>query len=146
MRRIEIKQYIAVPPSQVWPVVADHEGMPRWMPVREVVRRRSGSPEPNGVGAIRTIRGMGFVVEERVTGWKPGERLEYVLTEGAPLRDHTGELVLEPAEVGTLVGWYVRFRPLIPGTGLLIERLVRAGLARGLARLKQLIEASEPTF
>jgi uncharacterized protein YndB with AHSA1/START domain len=146
MRQIGIEQYIAAPPSQVWPVVADHEGITRWMPVREVVRRRSGSAEPNGVGAICTIRGMGFVVEERVTCWKPGERLEYVLTEGAPLRDHLGEMVLEPAEGGTLVGWYVRFRPLIPGTGFLIERLVRAGLARGLAHLKRLIEASEPTF
>jgi len=105
MRRIEIEQYIAAPPSQVWPLVADHEGMARWMPVREVVRRRSGSPEPNGVGAIRTVRGMGFVVEERVTGWKPGERLGYVLTAGAPLRDHIGEMILKPAEGGTLVGW-----------------------------------------
>jgi uncharacterized protein YndB with AHSA1/START domain len=145
MRRIELEQYIAAPPSRVWPVLSDHEAMPRWMSVREVVRRRSGSPEPNGVGAIRTIRGMGLVIEEQVTGWKLGERFEYVLTEGAPLRDHTGEMVLEPAEGGTLVRWCVRFRPLIPGTGALIERLVRAGLARGLVRLKGLIEVSEST-
>jgi uncharacterized protein YndB with AHSA1/START domain len=145
MRRIELEQYIAAPPSRVWPVLCDHEGMPRWMPVREVVRRRPGSPEPNGVGAVRTIRGMGLVVEEQITGWKAGERFEYVLTEGAPLRDYVGEMVLEPVENGTLVRWCVRFRPLIPGTGALIERLVRAGLARGLSRLKRLIEAGEST-
>ena len=145
MCRIELEQYIAVPPSRVWPVLSDHEAMPRWMPVREVVRRRSGFPEPNGVGAIRTIRGMGLVIEEQVTGWKSGERFEYVLTEGAPLSDHVGEMVLEPAEGGTLVRWCVQFRPLIPGTGAFIERLVRAGLARGLARLKRLIEVSEST-
>ena len=143
MRRIELEQYIAAPPSRVWPLLSDHEAMPRWMPVREVVRRRSGFPEPNGVGAIRTIRGMGLVIEEQVTGWKSGERFEYVLTEGAPLSDHVGEMILEAAEGGTLVRWCVRFRPLIPGTGAFIERLVRAGLARGLARLKRLIEVSE---
>jgi len=143
MRRIELEQYIEAPPGRVWPVLSDHEGMVRWMPVREVVRRRSGSPEPDGVGAIRTIRGMGLVIEEQVTGWKSGERFEYVLTEGAPLSDHVGEMILEAAEGGTLVRWCVRFRPLIPGTGAFIERLVRAGLARGLARLKRLIEVSE---
>ena len=143
MRRIELEQYIAAPPSRVWPVLSDHEGMPRWLPVREVVRRRSGSPEPNGVGAVRTIRGMGLVVEEQITGWKPEERFECMLTEGAPVRDHVAELILEPAEGGTLVRWCVRFRPLIPGTGVFLERIVRAGLALGLARLKQLIEVGE---
>jgi len=143
MRRIELEQYIAAPPSRIWPALSEHEAMPRWLPVREVVRRRAGSPEPNGVGAVRTIRGMGLVVEEQITGWKPGERFEYVLTEGAPLRDHVGEMVLEPAEGGTLVRWSVRFRPLIPGTGAFLERMVRAGLALGLVRLKRLIESVE---
>ena len=143
MRRIELEQYIAAPPSRIWPALSEHEAMPRWLPVREVVRRRAGSPEPNGVGAVRTIRGMGLVVEEQITGWKPGERFEYVLTEGAPLRDHVGEMVLEPAEGGTLVRWSVRFRPLIPGTGAFLERMVRAGLALGLVRLKRLIESGE---
>jgi hypothetical protein len=115
------------------------------MPVREVVRRRSGFPEPNGVGAVRTIRGLGLVIEEQITGWKSGERFEYVLTEGAPLRDHIAEMVLEPAEGGTVVRWCVRFRPLIPGTGAFIERLVRVGLAQGLVRLKRLIEIGEST-
>jgi uncharacterized protein YndB with AHSA1/START domain len=145
MRRIELEQYIAAPPWRVWPVLSEHEAMPRWLPVREVVRRRAGSPEPNGVGAVRTIRGMGLVVEEQITGWKPGERFEYVLTEGAPLRDHVGEMVLVPAEGGTLVRWSVRFRPLIPGTGAFLERMVRAGLVVGLERLKRMIETGEGT-
>ena len=145
MRRIELEQFIAAPPSRIWPILSDHEAMPRWMPVREVVRRRSGVPEPDGVGAIRTIRGMGLVIEEQITGWKPGERLEYILREGAPVRDHLGEMVLEPVGGGTLVRWCVRFRPLIPGTGALLQRLVRTGLAQGLGRLKRLIEAGEST-
>ena len=51
MRRIELKQHIAAPPARVWPALSDHEALPRWMPVREVVRRRSGAREPDGVGA-----------------------------------------------------------------------------------------------
>ena len=143
MRRIELKQYIAAPPSRVWSVLSDHEGLPRWMPVREVVRRRSGSPEPNGVGAIRTFRGMGLVVEEQITGWKPGERLEYVLTEGAPVRDYTGEMVLESTDGSTLVRWSVRFRPLIPGTGGLAGARGAGRSHPGLARLKRMIEGNE---
>ncbi len=141
MREIAIEQRIDAPRDRVWALLSDHEGMTRWMPVREVVRRHPGSPEPDGVGAVRTIRGMGMVIEERVTDWKPGERLGYTLTEGAPIRDHAGEVVLVPQDGGTLVRWRVRFRPLVPGTGWLIERALGTGLARGLRGLKALAEA-----
>lgn len=137
MERIEVERLIPAPRDKVWAILADHEGMRKWMPVREVVRRRPGSPDPNGVGAVRTIRGMGLVIEEQVTAFEPGERLEYVVTEGAPIRDHLGEVRLSPEAGGTRVRWTVRFRPVVPGTGWLLRAALKRGLEQGLGGLEK---------
>lgn len=140
MVRIEVSRRIAAPPDTVWAILSEHEGMKRWAPVREVVRRRAGAPDPNGEGAIRTIRGHGLVIDERITVFKPGERLEYAVIAGAPIRDHAGAVVLASDAGGTQVTWSVRFRPLIPGTGWLLGRVLRAGLERSLEGLSELAE------
>jgi len=132
MERIEVERLVPAPRDKVWAIVSDHEGMRKWMPVREVVRRRPGSPDPNGVGAVRTIRGMGLVLEERITAFEPDERLEYVLTEGAPIRDHVGEVRLSSEGEGTRVRWTVRFEPIVPGTGWLLRAALKRGLEQGL--------------
>lgn len=137
MRSIELEVHLAAAPRTIWALLADHERMPEWMPVREVVRRRAGAPDPNGVGAVRTIRGGGLVVEERITGWKPPERMEYTLVAGAPIRDHRGSIELSPEGGGTRLRWRVRFRPLVPGTGWIAERLLARSLRRGLAALRE---------
>jgi uncharacterized protein YndB with AHSA1/START domain len=139
---IEVSRSIAAPREKVWALLADHEGMKKWAPVREVIRRRPGAPEPDGVGAIRTVRAYGMVMDERITAFKPGERLEYTLVEGAPIRDHAGEIVLTPDGDGTRVVYRVRFRPLVPGTGWLLERILRAGLERLLDGLRRRAEAA----
>lgn len=137
MERIEVERLIPAPREKVWALLADHEGMRRWMPVREVVRRRPGAPDPNGVGAVRTIRGMGLVLEEQVTAFEPNERMEYVLTEGAPIRDHVGEVRLAQEGAGTRVRWTVQFRPVVPGTGWLLRAALKRGLEQGLEGLEK---------
>jgi uncharacterized protein YndB with AHSA1/START domain len=139
MTEIVVERSIAAPPQRVWDVLIDHEGMTRWLPVREVVRRRPGTTDPNGVGAVRTIRGMGLVLEERVTEAKAPERLSYELTGGAPLRDHRGDVTLTPEPGGTRVRWTVRFRPLVPGTGWLLALALKQNLARGLEGLAGIV-------
>jgi uncharacterized protein YndB with AHSA1/START domain len=141
MEQILVERLVPAPRERVWEILSDHEGMKKWLPVREVVRRRPGSPDPNGVGAVRTIRGMGLVIDEQITGFKPPERLEYVLTEGAPIRDHLGEVVLTEEPGGTRVRWSVRFRPAIPGTGTLLRFLLRRGIAQGLENLAKRVAA-----
>lgn len=142
MHRIELHRRIDAPPDQVWALVAHHEGMKKWAAVREVIRRRPGSVDPDGEGAVRTIRASGLVVDERITVFKPNERLEYELVEGAPVRDHAGEVVLAPDGAGTRVTWRVRFRARVPGTGWLLERMLRRGLSRSLDGLRRRAEES----
>jgi len=136
-REVELEAWLPAPPDAVWRLLADHEGMPRWLPVREVVRRRPGAPDPDGLGAVRTVKSGGLAFDEEIVEWKPGERLGYRLTGGAPLRDHRGVVRLAAEGEGTRIVWSVGFRPWIPGTGFLVEREVRRlleGGLRGLAR------------
>jgi hypothetical protein len=58
---------------------------------------------------------------------------------GIPVRECSAELQLEPAGAATRVTWQVRFRPLVPGTGWLIERLIRPRLADALVGLARRI-------
>ena len=141
MIHFEVSRSIAAPREKIWALLANHEGMKKWAPVREVIRRRPGAPNPDGVGAIRTVRAYGMAVDERITVFAPGERLEYTLVEGAPIRDHAAEIVLTPDGDGTRVVWSVHFRPLVPGTGWLLARMLRGGLERSLDGLRRRAEA-----
>lgn len=144
MVEIRIEKTIAVEPMRVWEVLADHEGMPKWINVREVIRRRPGVPDPNGVGAIRTLRGSGIVMEERITAFEPGQRMAYTVIKGAPGWDPRGEITLSPTPSGgTVVRWNVTVRPYIPGTGWLIYWFLRSTLEQGLQRLKERLEPAD---
>lgn len=136
--RVDREILVAAPRRRVWEILVDHEGMPRWFPAAEVIRRHPGSPDPDGVGAVRVVRLRGLALEERITAFKPEERLEYGLTAGAPLRDCRGEIVLTPAESRTRVRWTLSARASVPGSGWLLRRIVDRTLRDALVGLARL--------
>jgi uncharacterized protein YndB with AHSA1/START domain len=125
---IEIRAEIPAPPVAVWKVLEDHAGYAKWAGFHEVVVRQPGDPPPNGLGAIRVLRRSGVAIEEEIIGYEPPRRLEYALTAGLPVRDYRAEVVLEPAGLGTQLVWRARFRPLVPGTGGLLRRILARSL------------------
>ncbi len=135
MQQILIHQLVAASPDKVWAMLTDHSQFARWSGVKEVVLRQRGYPEADGVGAIRVIRDHGVAVEEEITAYEAPKRLAYRLISGAPIRDHSGELRLEPQADRTQVTWEVLFEPKIPGTGALIRWVVGRQLAQVLVRL-----------
>ena len=136
MQQIKIQAEVAAPVEAVWSVYTDHVGWARWAGPQEVVLRQKGDPPPNGLGAIRVIRARGIAVEEEITAFEPPKRMVYRLVGGIPVvRDHEGEVVFEPFGENTRVVWRVRFRPLIPGTGWLLETVLRPQLQSILDRL-----------
>lgn len=137
MDAVALERHVRAPAQRVFAVVSDHERMPEWFPAREVVRRRPGSPHPDGVGAVRVVRGSGLAVEEAVTAFEPGARLAWGLVAGAPLRRAHGDVRLWDAPGGTRVLWSVEFEASVPGTSWLARRVLARALARaldGLAR------------
>jgi uncharacterized protein YndB with AHSA1/START domain len=133
--QIEVRQHVAAPPARVFALYTDHVGWEKWAGVKEVVLRQKGDPPPNGLGAIRVIRARGMAIEEEVTAFQPPARMAYRLVAGAPVRDHEGVVTFEPDGGGTRVTWTVRFRPLVPGTGWLLRRVLEGGLRDVLDKL-----------
>ncbi len=119
----------------MWDLYTDHCGWEQWAGVKEVVLHQPGSPAPNGVGASRVLRSRGIAVEEEVIAFEPPRRMVYRVVAGAPIRNHQGEVRFSPSATGTRVEWTVRFDPLIPFTGALVARVIRAGLQDILKRL-----------
>jgi uncharacterized protein YndB with AHSA1/START domain len=135
MQRFEIERRMQAGPERVWALLADHRAWVRWSGAREVVLRREGDPPPNGAGASRVIRARGLAVEEEITRFEPAKRMDYRLIGGLPIRNHHGSIGLEPSGEGTRVRWEVSFDPLVPGTGGLLRRALRAALVQILERL-----------
>ena len=135
MDRIALERLVTAPAPRVFALIADHEGMPAWFPAREVVRRRPGATHPDGVGAVRVVRGAGLAVEEAVTAFEPGERLAWVLVAGAPLRAAQSEVRLLAEGGRTRVVWSVDFEPRLPGSRWLARRILERILSRALEGL-----------
>lgn len=122
------------PVDHVWSVLADHEGMASWGPGMKVTLDKEGSPERNGVGAVRRIAAPGpapAIVEE-VTVFEPGSRLGYKALSGVPFKNYRGEVVLSPVADGTKVDYTVSLD--LPLVGFVPARVVAQTLLFLLAR------------
>ena len=118
--------------------------MPDWWPLREVELVQSGTDDRNGVGAIRAMRGLGPVLLEKVTGWQPPYRYEYSLIKGAPVQQHKGAVQVLPHGSGSKVLWQIQFRPLIPGTGAVVQWVLRQLISHVLKRFNKMVSAQTP--
>ena len=141
MKRLEFTQVIDAPMETVWAAITDHEGMSEWSPVKRVVLDPKGTPDPNGLGAIRHMKGAGPTIVEEVIEWSPPHEYVYLLRAGAPIRDHRGCVQLSERGDATNVLWTIQFRPSIPGTGWLIAGLLRKVVGGMLKQLKRNLES-----
>lgn len=139
---VNARVHIDAPPDVVWRAITDHARMPEWTPIRACVVIRPGSPDPNGLGAVRQLRAPGTSIEEEVVLWDPPRRFDYCLRRGAPLRDHRGHVFLTPDAGGTQVQWTARFRPLVPATGAALRAFLQRGFDGALRKLKRRIEST----
>jgi uncharacterized protein YndB with AHSA1/START domain len=115
----------AAPVDTVFDVLTDYRGYPAYTPLRRVEMEREGTPEPNGVGAIRKLHAVGPPLREEVFEFERPHRLSYRLLSGAPVRDHVGTVVLTPYGAGTQVAYSIDTTPTIP-----LGRAVTMGVVR----------------
>lgn len=103
-------------PDVVWSVLADHEGMAHWAPGLKVALRKEGSPERNGIGAVRAIDAPGpapTIVEE-ITAYEPGTRLDYKALSGVPLKAYGGSVALSSSGSGTRIDYTISAARRVP--------------------------------
>lgn len=123
---------VDLPLQSVWDAVVDHERMSTWGPGMRVTLDQAGTPERNGVGAVRRIAAPGpapAIVEE-ITACDTPRRLGYRAVSGVPFRDYAGEVVLTDVGGRTEIAWSLSIRPRLGA-----ERLLLAAVNRGLLLL-----------
>ena len=122
MRRVEVDRFFAHPVERVFRRYTDHAGWSAWAGLGRVWLTREGSPDRDGVGAVRAFSSAPGLREE-VTVFEPLARMEYRVVRGpVPMADHRGEVLFAPEGAGTRLTWRVSFRSTIPGLGWVIER------------------------
>jgi carbon monoxide dehydrogenase subunit G len=75
--RCSASREIAATPDRIWAELADHESWPEWF---EAVKAVTVTGEGEGVGAERSVRLPGLVVDEEIIVWDVGERFAYRAT------------------------------------------------------------------
>lgn len=98
---------ISVPIDKAWDVLSHHEGMESWAPGVKVQMQEVGSPEANGVGAVRraSLPGPAPAIVERITRFDAPNVLGYEALAGVPWKNHRGEVRLTEVAGGTKVEW-----------------------------------------
>jgi uncharacterized protein YndB with AHSA1/START domain len=137
MQTIHATARSTAPPEKVWALLAEVETWPGWAAFNAAELEQHGSPESEGVGAVRRFQRGRWTTRERVTVFEPPRRLAYELLSGIPIRDYRAEVTLEPDNGGTRITWRSSFRGKFPIPAGLVRRGLQsfiAATADGLAR------------
>lgn len=137
MASFTITREIDAPPETVFEVLTDHRRYVELTPLRRSELEREGSPDPNGMGAIRKLTVVGPPMREEVIAFEAPSRFSYTVLSGLPVRDHVGTVELSGDGAQTKMVYAVRTHPTIPVVGFAIVAGVKQaikGLIDGVAK------------
>lgn len=122
----------ATPIDTVWATLTDHVGMAGWAPGITVSLGTPGTPEPNGIGAVRRIStpGPGPDIVEEVVTFEAPHVFGYKALSGTPFPGYTGEVRLTPAGTGTRIEYTIGSTASFP-----LVKIPLAGIGQVLLRL-----------
>ena len=134
MQTVHVTRDFSAPVDRVYAHLAEHENLSALFGLR-VERVCDGETERNGVGSRRRLSVAGLMpFEEAVTAAVPNERIEYRITKGGPLRDHSGVMVFASTPAGSHLDYTIRFNAAVPGLAAVVAASLRRSIARGLAK------------
>lgn len=120
MASTTVDAVIAAPRDVVYRLFADRESISPYLPI-QVKLTKPGLTEREGVGAQHLL-GLGPVgVTEEITKLVPGERMEYKIVKGAPVKRHVGVVTFTDADNGTLVSYTMESDPSLPIPAKVLE-------------------------
>jgi uncharacterized protein YndB with AHSA1/START domain len=111
MATFTLNASIAAPVETVFDVLSDHSRYADITPLRSSVLERQGTPESNGVGAIRRLALAGPPIREEITEFERPRRLSYKALSGVPAKEHYGSVELTESGQGTLLRWELDSTP-----------------------------------
>jgi uncharacterized protein YndB with AHSA1/START domain len=123
MTSYTVDTVIDAPRDVVYGLFADRENNGKFLPISTRLKTE-GTTARQGEGAVHFL-GLGPVgVSEQITKLVPGERIEYKIVAGAPVKSHTGTIVFSDSGAGTRVVYTMDSTPKLP----VPEAVLKAGL------------------
>jgi len=122
--RYRVEAVTKAPVDQVWPLIGEAARWRDWSFLTTSKLEREGSPDPDGVGAVRRFARNGVGSREEVLVWDPPGHLAYAILSGFPVRDYRADVTLTADAAGTRIIWEGTYRPKIPGTRWILARML----------------------
>lgn len=111
MATVEVRVFFRASPERVFGAIADHERFFSGSPIRSAKVTKAGSPDRNGLGAIREISGPGLDFVEEITLFDRPRAYEYRVRKiNLPAVHEFGRLDFNPRDGGTEVVWQTRYQ------------------------------------
>lgn len=111
---------VDAPRAVLYDIFADRENNGDFLPVQTRLKT-AGTTERQGVGAVHFL-GFGHVgVSEQITALVPGERIEYKIVAGAPVKSHTGTITFADSGKGTRIIYTMDSTPKLPVPAKVLE-------------------------
>jgi hypothetical protein len=114
----------------VWPLLGQARRWSDWSFLTRSVLERDGSPDSDGVGAVRHFTRYGIGSREEVVAWDPPHHLGYRILSGFPVRNYRADVTLTSEGSGTRIDWAGTFDPKIPGSGRVLDVVLPAIMQR----------------
>jgi hypothetical protein len=123
MITFSIKRELNVSSDKLWKLLGDfgHSLSPNI----NIKLEKQGKSESNGIGSIRIVTIGKRQFRERLENIKPQCNISYSLVSGAPVKNYTGNIDIEPISKNTLITWNVQFRPKVFGSGWIVKWFVK---------------------
>lgn len=135
MQRIEIEHDFALPVERVYAYLAEHENLSPLFGAK-VTRVRDGDTDRNGTGSVRALKiGPLPTFEETVTDAVVNQHINYRISKGSPLRNHSGSMTFSPRESGSHLRYVIEFGATLPGLDRLVKRILQTTITKGLPRV-----------
>ncbi len=147
MATFTLTSEIAAPPETVFDVLSDHRNYANLTPLRSSTLEREGSPDINGVGAIRRLSIAGPPIREEITEFVRPSRLAYKAISGVPAKEHSGTVLVSPRGSGTILTWRVDSVPKLPLPDPVYIALVKPvinQLLKGVVKESERLAAATP--
>ncbi|MFE3446174.1 SRPBCC family protein [Nocardia sp. NPDC059180] len=139
MASTTVDTVIAAPREVVYRLFADRESMSPYLPVN-IKLVKPGTTEREGVGAQHQI-GVGPVgPTEEITKLVPGERMEYKIVKGAPVKRHVGIVTFADADNNsTRVSYTMESDPSLPVPAKALEAGLKVLISQFLNGAKKAV-------
>lgn len=142
-QRIQLHCQIRAPIERVYDFFCDHESFGRIWPGKIRRIRDSSDPNnPNGIGSVRRICIGPICFEETHTVCDRPRLIEYKVSRGSPIKNHTGRICFSEKGQETEIHYSIEFDARIPFTGGLIARNLENDWAKGIQPVIRELESA----